>query len=254
MLKLTKYEFRKNRTTLLIIALGFLILQGYFMGSIFLEKEMHSAVSAMLLFMYSMVCYFAMFILAVSNYSKELNSKSSYLIFMTPNSPLSIIFSKMLNILIIGTAIVLVIIGLGFLDIKLLMDTYPEVGDFTEMINEMMEVIGIDVGAFVIKIVAFIALFLISFFCSITMIYFAITLSATFLQNNRFRGLLSFGLFMLFTYLIGWIADKLPILYPDTTDSLESMLNLLPSSLLELVVMIGSIIGCSILLDKKLSL
>lgn len=254
MLKLTKYEFRKNRTTLLIIAIGFLLLQGYFLGSIILEKENHSAVSSSLLALYSIVCFFAVFILAVANYSKELSSKSSYLIFMTPNSPLSIIFSKMLNILIIGTVIVLVFIVLGILDMKLLMDTYPEIGSFAEMMEEIMKAIGIDVGGFLAKLFYFIASFLISFFAAVTLIYFAITLSATLLQNNRFRGFLSFGLFIGFNIILNYISELLPIPYPDTANYSEALINLIPGTLLELMVMIGSIAGCSILLEKKVSL
>lgn len=254
MLKLTKYEFRKNRTTLLIIALGFLLLQAYFTGSIIVKNENHSAMSGTFLMLYSMVCFFAVFILAITNYSKELNSKSSYLIFMTPTSPLSIIFSKMLNILIIGTIILLVIMGLGFLDTKLLMDTYPEVGDFKELIEEIMKMIGIDITGFIIDLIYVIAIFLITFFTVVTMVYFSITLSATLLQNNRFRGFFSFTLFMIFTYVRGWISDKLPILYPDTIDYTEKMLNLIPSTLFEIAIMIASIVGCSILLEKKVSL
>lgn len=254
MLKLTKYEFRKNRTTLIIIAIGFLLLQGYFLGSIILEKENHSGMSASLLAMYSMVCFFAVFILAVANYSKELSSKSSYLIFMTPNSPLSIIFSKMLNILIIGTAIVVVFFVLGLFDIKLLMDTYPEIGSFTEMIKEIMKAIGIDVGGFLAKLFYFVVSFLISFFAVVTLVYFSITLSATLLQNNRFRGFLSFGLFVVFVLIVGYISDLIPVPYPDTQKYSEALINLIPGTLVELVVMIASIAGCSILLEKKVSL
>lgn len=254
MLKLTKYEFRKNRSVLLIIAVGFLLLQGYFLVSLFLEKETHSGMSASLLTLYSVVCFFAVFILAITNYSKELNSKTSYLIFMTPTTPLSIIFSKLLNILIIGIIIVLVFFGIGMLDLKLLMDTYPEVGSFAAFIDEIFEVIGVDSTLFFTQVGFYIVSFLISFFSTVTLIYFAITLSATLLQNNRFRGFVSFILFIGFTILTGYISDKLPVLCASPANSWDIMLNLIPDTILELIVMIVSILGCSVLLEKKVSL
>ena len=120
MLKLTKYEFRKNRTIFIIFAIGLILLQIYFMVSTYSGDDEHTIISSMMLFMYSMVCYFSVFMLAISSYSKELNSKSSYLIFMTPNSALKIILSKMLTILIIGLILLVLICVLGYFDISMI--------------------------------------------------------------------------------------------------------------------------------------
>ena len=76
MLKLMKYEFRKNRTALLVIGSGLLLLQLYYMFGCFTESDTHLGASAALLILWSVVCFFTVFILAVTNYSRELNSKS----------------------------------------------------------------------------------------------------------------------------------------------------------------------------------
>ena len=254
MLKLSKYEFRKNRTFLFIIFAGLLLLEGYFIGSIILQKEEHSGMSAAFLSMYAMVCYFAVFILAIANYSKELNSRSSYLIFMTPNSSLSIIFSKMFTILMIGFVLVLAICGLGYLDIQLLINAYPKIGDFKSFINSLLEAMGISSSQLALSIAFAVVEFLISFFSTITLIYFAITLSATLLQNNRFKGFVSFALFIALSYITGFITDKLPIINDNAETFSELMVNLIPTTLFDLIIMIGCILGCSTLLDKKVSL
>ena len=70
-----------------------------------------------LLIIAASVSYFIVFIFGVITYYRELSSKSSYLIFMTPNSSLSIITSKLLYTLIIGIGISAIFIGFGVLDI-----------------------------------------------------------------------------------------------------------------------------------------
>ena len=126
MLKLSKYEFRKNRNFLLVIGIVFALLEIYFLAGIFMKDSGNSARALVFLFICAVVCFFSVFILAISNYSKELNSKSSYLIFMTPNTSLNIIFSKMFTILIIGLVSMTIICVTGYIDWKLLCQTFPE--------------------------------------------------------------------------------------------------------------------------------
>jgi hypothetical protein len=254
MLKLSKYEFRKNKTILIAVAVGLLLLEAYFLFGIFSESVNHTATSAIFLMLYAFVCYFVVFILAISNYSKELNSKSSYLIFMTPNSALSIIFSKMFTILIIGTVMVLAIVGLGILDINLVFNTFPDAESFTDFVDIFMESFGIDSAELIISIIVSVIVYLINFFSIVTLAYFSITLSATVLQNKKFKGFVSVIIFLVCTYGIGFISDKLPALNDSPDTILQAMVSVLPTVLFEVVIMIVCIIGSAQLLDKKVSL
>lgn len=254
MLKLSKYEFRKNRNFLIIIGAGLLLLQIYFMISTFVKNTDHTVISSSLLFLYAMICYFAVFILAVSNYSKELNSKSSYLIFMTPNSALNIIFSKIFTILIIGLVLLILICGFGYLDITLVYKTYPDVGDITNFANEFMKMLGINTGELILSILASILEFIISFFSVVMLSYLAITLSATLLQNNKFKGIVSFVIFLILTYLTTFIVGKLPVIYDNPENMLQVFTTTLPATILDVIIIAASILGCSVLLEKKVSL
>jgi len=254
MLKLTKYEFRKNRTLLIIFGIGLVLLQAYFMISISARNDEHTIMSSMLLFLYLMVCYFSVFMLAISSYSKELNSKSSYLIFMTPNPAVKIIFSKMLTILIIGLALLVFACALGAFDISLIYDTYPNVGSITEFVNEMMYYMGINTNGLILSIFAAVFQFIVSFFSIVTLAYFAITLSATLLQNNKLKGLVSFVIFIALSYFIGFISDMIPLPYSDRENILSVLISALPVTIFNIVVMIASIVGCAVLLEKKVSL
>ena len=100
MLKLVKYELRKNRTALLVLLAIAAALEAYFLISIAREasEDVYTAI-ALLTLLFACVS-FAVFILGVSSYSGELKRKSSYLIFMTPNSALAVVISKLLFTLV----------------------------------------------------------------------------------------------------------------------------------------------------------
>lgn len=254
MLKLTKYEFRKNRTFFIIFGIGLVLLQAYFMVSTSSRDEEHTIMSSMLLFMYLMICYFSVFMFAISSYSKELNAKSSYLIFMTPNSALKIIFSKMLAILIVGLVLLVLVCTLGYFDITMIFDAYPNVGSIAEFLDEMMLVLGINSNELIISIFMAVLQFIISFFSIVTLAYLAITLSATLLQNNKLKGFVSFVIFIVLSYLIGFFSDMLPHLYSDPENILYAFISTLPLTIFNVVIMAASIVGCSVLLEKKVSL
>ena len=91
MFKLTKYELRKTRATLVIAAVCFAILELAYIIGLALHKENLAGGSASFLILFACFSYLFFLVLAIMNYSKEMNSKSSYLIFMTPNTPLSIL-------------------------------------------------------------------------------------------------------------------------------------------------------------------
>lgn len=254
MLKLTKYEFRKNRTLFIIFGIGLLLFQIYFMISTYSGNDEHTIISSTLLFTYLMVCYFSVFMLAISSYSKELNSKSSYLIFMTPNSALKIIFSKMFTILIIGIVLLILVCTLGYFDISMIFEAYPNVGTIAEFLDEMMSMFGINTNELIISIFTSVLEFIISFFSIVTLAYFSITLSATLLQNNKLKGFVSFVIFIVLSYLISFFSNMIPYLYSDPENVLYVLISTLPVTIFNMVIMIASIIGCSILLEKKVSL
>lgn len=254
MLKLTKYEFIKARVSLAIVALLFIIFEGYFIYGILADKDDHTAIAITILTLYSLICFFIVFTMAINNYSKELASKSSYLIFMTPNSTLKIVLSKMLSTLLIGATIVFVITVLATIDISIMFDKFSSLNNWTKLFENILENMGINTTLLIPTVIGYIIEFLINFFSIVTMIYLAITLSSTLLQNSRFKGFLSFGLVVLFTYLMLKAEEYLPVLYDNPANSAEIVLNLIPATIFELLIMIGCTIGCAKLLEKKVSL
>ena len=250
MLKLTKYELRKNLLGIGIVAGIICVLQALFMFFCLTENINYTSLFGGLLIIAASVSYFIVFIFGVVTYYRELSSKSSYLIFMTPNSSLSIITSKLLYTLIIGIGISAIFIGFGVLDIFMMAGVFGDLADALKNFSEMLKIMGIDV----VNIVAGIISFLIAFFFLISLAYFAITLSSTALQNNKIKGFISVVLFCVLAYATIKISSLLPELYKNPDSLSQALMSSLPATIFQLLMVVACTFGSAVLLDKKVSL
>lgn len=254
MLKLTKYELRKNVVGIGIVAGIICVLQVLFMFFCLSKKLSYTLTFAVLLMATSSVCYFIVFIFGVVSYSKELSSKSSYLIFMTPNSSLSIVVSKLFYTLILGLGIAVMLVGFGALDVFLFNSSFGSYTDTLKMYKTIIEAFGFNIGQAVLNILVMIITFLVTFFFLIALAYFAITLSSTALQNKKIKGFISILLFCILAFVTIRIANALPKPYDVPLTYTQALLSSLPADIFQLLVAIGCTIGSAVLLDKKVSL
>ena len=252
MLKLTKYELRKNLLGIGIVAGIICVLQALFMFFCLTENLNYTSLFGGLLIIAASVSYFIVFIFGVVTYYRELSSKSSYLIFMTPNSSLSIITSKLLYTLIIGIGISAIFIGFGVLDIFMMAGVFGDLADALKNFSEMLKIMGIDVVNIII--VAGIISFLITFFFLISLAYFAITLSSTALQNKKIKGFISVVLFCVLAYATIKISSLLPELYKNPDSLSQALMSSLPATIFQLLMVVACTFGSAVLLDKKVSL
>lgn len=255
MLKLMKYEYKKNRGILLGLGLIVLGLEMYFLGSYALNEMDHMGIAAGFLVVATIVSFFMVFILGVNNYQKELNSKSSYLIFMTPNSSIKIVLSKLLYLLILGIVVCLVMGGLALLDIQLTAVKFNERYMLIDALRQFARGFGIDLSLFWTSVLLQIVYVVVSFFTVVAIAYFAITLSTTILQNNRFRGFISVVLFILLMIGVNYI-DNHFIQSDVILDTLtwDVIRYIMPTLVYNVIVMAACVFGCSFLIDKAVSL
>ena len=130
MLKLVKYELRKNRTAILVAA-GDRVRRWRPISSSASPRESASDVYvaiALLTLLFALRLAFAVFILGVSSYSGELKRKSSYLIFMTPNSALAVVISKLLFTLALAILFPALALALLAVDMPILSGRLRRVG------------------------------------------------------------------------------------------------------------------------------
>ncbi|MBQ8639680.1 MAG: hypothetical protein IJ468_10980 [Lachnospiraceae bacterium] len=256
MLKLSKYEFRKNRNALLLLIAGLIFLQILYLLALNTKDDDYIFSAAGTLFLYALICYFSIFIFAVTNYYREINSRTSYLIFMTPVSPLRIVLSKMLTVLFLGIILAALLGVLGVWDIHLLASNYEEYTGMLDMINELLLEFGIKTDEIFSSILFTLLTFLLSFYSTIAVIYLCITLTATLLQNSRFKVIVSIVFFLLASEgrskLEELIGNHYVIRYGERF--LDLLFQAWPYTLLNLGVLLLSVTATTWLLKKKLSL
>ena len=255
MLKLVKYEFRKNIYGIAVMA-GILVLaQIYFMYAYFIASDRDKAtVGAMILFFCAVICFFMVFAFGISTYSRELNNRTSYLVFMTPNKAIKIIGSKLLFTFMNGFMVAVVLMMLGMWDLKLLLTLWGEEVSMIEMIFELLGNFGFNAVEITYSIVGSVFSFLVSFFMAVTLAYFCITLTATILQNKKIKGLISVVLYLAVLIAANKIGDILPRLYEEPSTMAQASFAGLPRMLFFLILIIGAVVGTSELLERKVSL
>lgn len=251
MLKLMKYELRKNTSILFALAILFVGLEGYYIVSYLRNNLEHVVIGTSLLTIAAIVCFFMVFVICISNYSREINSKTSCLIFMTPNSSVKIILSKMLYTLILGAVEIALIGTFAVIDMKMLFIKVDESFHFMEIIDNICYSLNIDMNEMWIGIFIYIIETIVSFFSVVAIAYFAITLSTTLLQNNRAKSFISVVFFLLLSFIISKIDTSLI----DTIQLGSSIaLRLLPSVIYNLIIVILGVMGSAKLLDRGISL
>ncbi|MGN0779304.1 MAG: hypothetical protein ACI4MJ_09175 [Aristaeellaceae bacterium] len=267
MLKLVKYEFRKSLTSLLVL-LGLTAgLEGYFLVAMQMNKEQHLLIAMMLL----MVCTYAVaayvFVRGVTAYSGELKSRTSYLLFMTPHSTMAIIGSKFLYTFVNGLFFAVLYGGLGLLDMNLMLARYERYDAFWGMAQKFMLMYGIHVEQIGLGILAVMLYIFLEVLSVIALAYLAITLSHTLLRDRKGRGLVAVGIFGLLSYLISLLGS----LFPSALDTLviydgqavgeqvmatfqEVLMSMVPAACISAATIVLSWLGCSWMLEKKVSL
>ena len=84
--KLMKYEWKKQRTSRMIVMVALAVCVLTFLGGVMVEKDALMGVSAMLLLVGSFFVVFYMGIESILILNRDLKTKQSYMIWMTPKS------------------------------------------------------------------------------------------------------------------------------------------------------------------------
>ena len=255
MLKLIKYEYRKN-ITMFIIIFGVLFgLEAYLAGSILLKSSTNIAISMVLYMLIGWAGIMGLMIMGVISYARELNAKYSFMTFMTPNSPFKIVGAKYITLFITTVAATLLYGVFVYLDVKLAMVRFEDTADMIETINEVMEFLfGKNISNLIIGFVGMVVGIWVSILLTVSFAYLAITLSNTILANKKGKGWLAFGFFVAIRVVVQVVSNLLPSFDFGNDTLLQIMAGSWPSYIFEIFFIVGTYIGVSALLKHKVSL
>lgn len=210
MLKLMKYEFRKTWITKLILLGVTAVAEIAFLIGLYVERETTLGLSVMLLVFLALGGILMIGLYSVMTLHRDMNTKQSYMLFMTPNSSYSILGAKVLECglsILIGGAFYF---ALGTLDITLLFAKSGELNRLWSAIQDFLSHLTFANHQLLIDMkgmAAFVFCLLAGWIVTVITAYFAVVISAALLNGKRFNGLLSFVVFLTLSWFIGWVAQ-----------------------------------------------
>jgi len=248
MLKLMKYEFKKQAMTKYVMLILMAIIEVIFLiGLVVKNNENLIAVPMVIMIMVTIVAIFFVSVESIFTFSNDLKTKASYMLFMTPHSSYTIIGAKLLVsfITLFLTGMVLLLINTGnFVLLGAKMEGFAQVRDVIAML--LKEIWRIEINFY--DVFKFILLLLIGFAIFITTAFVSITISSTVLANKRFKGLVSFAVFIALNLVFTWISNN--ILATDIWSNSYFLI----SMGINLIFLIATYLGTAWLLEKKISL
>ncbi len=208
MSKLIKYEFRKTLAIKLIILGMTAVAEAVFLAGLWGRLDKALTIGMILLVLLAFGGVTVIGVSSVVILHRDMNTKQSYMLFMTPNSCYKILGAKVLengfSILMTGAFF----FALGALDITLLFAREGQLAELWKTISEFLrqidERIAIDASTLLTLTVSVLA----SWISAITAAYLGDVISTALLNGKKYNSLVSFVAFILINWLVSWIQVK----------------------------------------------
>lgn len=246
MLKLIKYEFRKTMFSKMILLAITAVFEIIYLAGVFLEREDALGIGVFGLVLCAVVGIMYIGIESINVFHKDLNTKQSYMLFLTPNSSFKILGAKVLengiSILISGAFFAV----LAAVDISTGILYIGGLEEFLDMLDYLFISLQVNINITPESVLMAFAVALASWLMIIVTADFAVVLAATVFAGKKFSGLVSFILFLLIDAAGSKIMECLPVL---ANDYAEFALNI--GAIFIMVIVMYFVTGW--IMDRKLS-
>ena len=247
--KLLKYELRKTWMVKLI-ALGLTaVAEIVFLLGLWLEKEktMIIGMSALMILAFGSVMVIGLYSLIVLH--RDMNTKQSYMLFMTPNSTYKILGAKVLenglSMLLAGAAF----FALGALDVTLLFAKQGQLKNLWEMIMNFLNTMDKRLVVDGPTLASFAAMMLSSWFGFVTLTYLADVISSALLNGKKMNGIVTFVLIIALEVLTNWATQAIM----DGMGAVPPLTTFLTGAAIYLVFAVIMYVLTAWIMDRKLS-
>lgn len=247
MLKLIKYEFRKQLFSKFIMLAVIAAAELFFIYAVLVKSDGKTAIATMLLvFSVIAIVTFVAFE-SIFTFSRDLKTKQSYMLFLVPQSTYVVVGAKIITAFLQLSLVCAVFIMLAAFDFSFLMIRSGEFKNVIDALKYLLtEIVGIDVKGEIVA--SYFILMVLDWFMVIITALLSITLSTTLLSNSKLKGIVSTVIFILITYLSNkLIGAMLPNVFE------WSFSYLLFAYLCILFISFISYVATAWMLDKKVS-
>lgn len=250
--KLIKYEFRKQLFSKLVIGAMLLGAEVLYLAGLLLDKEDLCALGlgGIAVMGFGVMFYLSFEIL--TTYSKDLKTKQSYMLFLVPRNMFQVVGAKMitavLQIFVGGAVFAGVFIG----DLFILCSVKGKVQEGIDLLKDLFWAFtGTEIR---MQETIYLAVMILVLWLEFTlMAMLAITLSTTLFANKKYKGVVSFVIYLGLEWILGKVAGLVV-----KTGFLEGEYLLVNTEAwafigVYMVAIIAAFFGTSLLLDKKVS-
>ncbi len=247
MIRLMKYEFRKTLVLKLIVMGITAVAEIVFLVGLWGDLNDALIIGTVLLTLLAFGGVMAIGLGSVVILHRDMNTRQSYMLFMTPNSCYKILGAKVLEN---GLSIALTgafYFALGALDISLLFAKQGQLNQIWQMIQDMIKSINEEIPLNADALAAFTFSLLAGWISTVVTAYLADVVSAALLNGKSFNGVISFVIFLALNWAFGWLEGIAIQNIPDVVTTM------LVRGGLSLVVAAVMYVATAQIMEKKLS-
>lgn len=195
MLKLMKYEFRKQLFTKLALLVILLLLECYFFYGVIIKSEETTFKGEMFLTIFAFAAILLVSFECVFTFYNDLKTKQSYMLFLVPRSTYSVVGAKMLSAMLQIVLSGLLIGAVAFLDAFIMAARFGELQQLLNGLQTVLrELFQLDVN--VSRIAVKLMVIVLSWVMFVIVAMLSITFGATLMANSKLRGVVSFIIFI----------------------------------------------------------
>ena len=210
MRKLMKYELRKTLFSKLILLAVTAVGEAAFLAGVFLKWDNGLGAGIAVLMLCAMIGIFYIGIESLLVFHRDLNTKQSYMLFLTPKNSWQILGAKVLE-----NGLSIFITGLFFavltaIDVSTAVLYIGGLQEFLDTVRRVTSMFRFEISVSSREILIVFFSMLSSWLMAITTGYLAIVLAATVLAGKKFSGLASFVLYLLITFGTSELISHLP--------------------------------------------
>ena len=207
MSKLIKYEFRKTWPAKLVVLAFTLIAEIVFLVGVFGDNPDRTGIGIALLALTAMFGIFAIGVQSLVILHRDMSTKQSYMLFMTPNSRWAILGAKVLenglSVLLSGVFFALLALG----DLSLLLGKNHQLEQLWTMIQDVWRSFNAEIELNQMNFLLFALFIVISWVNTVMTAVLADVVACALLNGKRFSGLIAFILFFVLNYLTAKIGS-----------------------------------------------